>query len=114
MASTYGNLGLVYAEKGEWDRAIEFYQSSLAITEKMGDWLTSANQYTNLGVVYLKKDRAEEAKPLLARAYLIFAKVGSPSAKSAASALVRACGSVEKANAYLDKLAQQMQQAQES
>ena len=103
MASTYGNLGSVYARKGEWDRAIEFYERSLAVTEKMGDWVTSANQYVNLAVVYLQTNRPEQAKPLLARAYLIFTKVGSPNAQSAAAALVQACGSVEAANAYLEQ-----------
>jgi tetratricopeptide (TPR) repeat protein len=95
----------VYARKGEWDRAIEMYERSLGVTERLGDWVTSANQYTNLGILYLQTDHLEQAKPLLARAYLIFAQVGSPNAETAANALVQAFeGSVDAANAYLSQV----------
>jgi len=32
-----GNLGLAYADKGEWDTAIELYQKSLETMERVGD-----------------------------------------------------------------------------
>jgi tetratricopeptide (TPR) repeat protein len=107
MAQAWGNLGLVYAGKEEWDRAVEYYQRSLEVTEEFGDRLTSANQYINLGSLYLQIDQAEDAKPLLARAYLLFSQLGSPHANTAAQGLVEACGSVGAANAYLAKLVEE-------
>ena len=115
MAQTWGNLGNVYQQQGAWDRAIAMYQKSLAITEKMGDWVTSANQYGNLGILYLQTDRPDEAKPLLARATLIFAQLGSPNQQIAANALVQAFdGDVDAANAYLAQVAEAMQETDES
>jgi tetratricopeptide (TPR) repeat protein len=96
---------LVYADKGEWDRAIEMYERSLEIDERVGDVHGMASTWTNIGLVYLQTDRAEEAKPLLAQAYLVFAQLGSPHAQAAANALVQAFeGSVDAANAYLSQV----------
>jgi hypothetical protein len=42
---------------------------------------------------------------LLARAYFVFAQLGSPDAQMAADGLIEACGSVEAADAYLAQVA---------
>jgi len=107
MAQTLGNLGSVYLQKGEWDRAIEFYEQSLETKERVGDIHGMASTWTNMGLLYMQIERVEEAKPLLARAYLIFVQVGSPNADTAAQALVQACGSVEAANAYLARMVEE-------
>ena len=63
MAQTFNNLGLVYKSKGEWERAIEFYQKDLEISEKLGDRHGMAQTFNNLGLVYQSKgewDRAIE------------------------------------------------------
>jgi tetratricopeptide (TPR) repeat protein len=104
-------LGSVYQKKGEWNRAIEMYERSLETFERVGDVHGMAQTWTNMALLYLETDRAGEAKPLLARAYSIFAQLGSPHAQTAASALVRACGSVDAANAYLAQLAQEQPDA---
>jgi len=49
MARTYNNLGNVYAEKGERNRACEFYQKSFDIYEKVGDIHGIAQTWSNLG-----------------------------------------------------------------
>lgn len=105
LSGVYNNLGLVYADKGEWERAIEFYQNALETMERVGDIHGMAQTFGNLGLLYLQTDQTEEARPLLARAYLIFAKIGSPHAETAARALVQACGSAEAAEAYLAQVA---------
>ena len=64
-----------------------------------------ASTRTNLALVYMQTGRQEEAKPLLARAHLVFARLGSPHADTAAQGLVQACdGSVEAANDYLARV----------
>jgi tetratricopeptide (TPR) repeat protein len=106
-AQTFNNLGLVYAGKGIWDRAIEMYKRSLEIYSRLEDIHGTAQTLGNLGLLYLQTERMQEAKPLFARAYSIFAQLGSPHAQTAANALVRACGSVDAANAYLTQLTQE-------
>ncbi|VFN02669.1 MAG: Tetratricopeptide repeat-containing protein [Candidatus Kentron sp. G] len=72
-------------------RALEFYGKSLAITERIGDQHTSANQYFNLGTLYRDTigDR-EEARANLERAKAIFEQVGdAPNAQKAARALLQ-------------------------
>jgi len=75
--------------------------------ERVGDIHGMASTWTNMGLIYLQTDRIEEAKPRLARAYLAFARLGSPHADTAADALVQACGSAEAANAYLAQMTEE-------
>jgi tetratricopeptide (TPR) repeat protein len=42
------NNAIVYWRKGEWERAIEFYQKSLDIYEKVGDIHDMAQTWDNL------------------------------------------------------------------
>jgi tetratricopeptide (TPR) repeat protein len=55
LASTYNNLGTVYADKGEWDLAIEYHEKGMKIFEALGDRYGLASTYHNLGNVYAKK-----------------------------------------------------------
>ena len=61
-----------------------------------------AMTWTNIAMLYLQTDRPEEAKPLLARACRVFARIGSPHLGTANDALAVACGSPAAAQAYLD------------
>jgi tetratricopeptide (TPR) repeat protein len=108
VALTSGQLGNTYSRKGEWDRAIECYQQSLTALGRLDDIHSMAHTRTRIGGLYLRTGRAEEAKPHLRRAYLVFSHLGSPHADTAARALVEACGSVEAANAYLAEQFQQV------
>ena len=51
VASTYGNMALVYNEQGKYALALEFYEMSLAITKQcMGEnHLEVALTYGNMG-----------------------------------------------------------------
>jgi tetratricopeptide (TPR) repeat protein len=55
------DLGLVYKAKGEWDKAIEYYQRGLAIFEKVGDELGMASILNNLGELYRVKGEWDKA-----------------------------------------------------
>ncbi|MFM6658109.1 MAG: tetratricopeptide repeat protein, partial [Microcystis panniformis] len=46
------SLGNAYNSLGEYQKAIEFHQQSLAITREIGDRKGEANSYNNLGNVY--------------------------------------------------------------
>ena len=108
MAQTFNNLGLVYADKGEWDRAIEMYERSLETLERVGDVHGMAATWTNIGSVLLGTNRIDEAKPLFAQAFLVFSQMGSPNAQQAGNGLVQTFdGDVEATNAYLAQFAEQ-------
>jgi tetratricopeptide (TPR) repeat protein len=107
MAQAWGNLGSVYLQKGEWERAIKMYEQSMEVFNRIGDVYGMASIWNNMALLYLEIDQVEEAKPLLVRAYSTFAQLRSPEAQNAANALVQACGSVDAANAYLAQLAEE-------
>ena len=89
---------------------VEYYrinQKSLKTKDRVGDVHGMASTWANLGLLYLRTGRAEEGKPLLARAYRVLVQMGSPDAQAAAQALVRTCGSQEAANRYLAQIAQE-------
>ena len=78
MASTYGNLGLIYLTRGELDRAEEMHKKSLAIEEKLGRLEGMASDYGNLGSVALLRGDLAGAQKLWTKARDLFAKVGMP------------------------------------
>ena len=55
------SLGNVYYSLGEYQKAIEFYQQSLAITREIGDRGGEAYFYGNLGAVYQSLGEYEKA-----------------------------------------------------
>ena len=71
-----GNLGLAYADKGEWDRAIELYQQSLVTLERLGDAHGMAQTYNNLGVVYHSKGEWDKAIELYQQSLVTLERVG--------------------------------------
>jgi len=68
LAHTYGNLGLVYADKGEWDLAIEYYEKSMQIKEALGDRYGAGVTLSNIGRMYLDRSDPMRAKENLEEA----------------------------------------------
>ena len=90
----------------EWARAIEFYQNALHTMERVGDIHGMAAIYGNLGNFYHAQGDTEQAANYMARAYIIFARLGAvPEAQQAAGLLVGILGSLEAANEYLAQVA---------
>jgi len=69
-------LGMVYHDKGEWDKAIECYQRSLAIREKVGDEHEIATTFNGLGEVYRVKREWDKAIEYQQRSLAIWEKMG--------------------------------------
>ena len=63
VASSYNNIGLVYANKNEYDLALQYYFKALQIyKELLGEKHTSvAKGYMNIGNVYAKKNEFDLA-----------------------------------------------------
>ena len=55
-------MGIFCKDKGEWDKALEFYERSLKIDQELGDKQGISNSYNNLGILY--KDKGEWDKAL--------------------------------------------------
>jgi tetratricopeptide (TPR) repeat protein len=70
------DLGLLYRDKGEWERAIEYYERSLAIKEKVGDEHGMATTFNNLGEVYRVKGEWDRAIEYYEKDLAICKKVG--------------------------------------
>ncbi len=52
LALLYNNVGLIYKTKGEYDKAIEYYQKNLKIQEEIGRTLNKAMGMSNIANVY--------------------------------------------------------------
>lgn len=52
LALLYNNIGVVYKNEGEYDKAIEYYQENLRISEESGNILNMARSHNNIGNVY--------------------------------------------------------------
>ena len=76
MAQTYNNLGLICARKGEWDRAVEFYERDLEISGLVGDRHGMARTWGNLGAVYLRKGDWGRAVELYRRSLEVLEQLG--------------------------------------
>ncbi|MEM7133188.1 MAG: tetratricopeptide repeat protein [Chloroflexota bacterium] len=104
MAQTYTNLGSAYEKKGDWDKAIAYFEKSLPIDAKIGDNHGMAITMTNMGILLIKQQKNDDAKPLLAQAYVIFAQTSAPETQWAGGNLVKACGSPDAAAAVLQQM----------
>ena len=76
MAIAYNNLGLVYAHKGEWDTAIDYYQKDFEIFEKIGDAHGMAVTWGNLAEAYCGKDDIGTALDYCNNSFEILEKMG--------------------------------------
>jgi serine phosphatase RsbU (regulator of sigma subunit)/Tfp pilus assembly protein PilF len=52
MALLFNNVGVIYKNTGEYDKAIEYYQENLRIQEELGSILNMALSRANIGNVY--------------------------------------------------------------
>lgn len=45
------NLGSIYTNRGDWDKAEEYYRKSLEIEEEIGNIRAVGQIYSNLGIL---------------------------------------------------------------
>jgi tetratricopeptide (TPR) repeat protein len=69
----YGMLGLAYENKGEYDKAIGYYEKSLAIQLKTleADHPSVGTTYNNIGLAYLNKGEFDKALGYLEKSLAI-------------------------------------------
>ena len=74
MAGTHNNVGNVYADKGEIDKALEYYNKSLTIRlNTLGDnHPSTADTLYNMGLLHKSQDDPITATEYLNRALVIY------------------------------------------
>jgi len=107
MASALGNLGIVFMDKGELEKAREYYEKALEIHRELGNKLGMANQLGNLGNVFMDKGELEKAREYHEKALEIHRelgnKLGMASALGNLGNVFRQLGELEKAREYHEK-----------
>ncbi|MCK4765148.1 MAG: tetratricopeptide repeat protein [Candidatus Aminicenantes bacterium] len=78
IAETLIGIGNIYLHKGQYDLAFEQYKESLEIKEKIGDIYGLAVSFGQLGKLHFEKEDFLEAFRYFIKAFIIFAKLGSP------------------------------------
>ena len=75
-AASLTSLGNVYYSLGEYQKAIEFHQQSLAITREIGDRGGEAKSYNNLGNVYYSLGEYQKAIEFYQQSLAITREIG--------------------------------------
>ena len=70
------NLGEVYSSLGQYQKAIEYHQQSLAIAKQIGDRSGAAVSINNLGVAYKNLGQYQKAIDLFQQSLVIFQGIG--------------------------------------
>ena len=55
IGRAFFNIGLIYTNKGEWDKALECYFKDEKISKELGDKARLGGRYNNIGAIYAKK-----------------------------------------------------------
>jgi tetratricopeptide (TPR) repeat protein len=65
-ATTYNNIAIIYDQKGDYQKAVEYFQKAIEISERYGDYHTASIIKINFGDTYRKmKDYKKAEKYLL-------------------------------------------------
>jgi len=100
------DLGLSYQDQGDWERAIAYYEHSLALKEKVGDEYGMAPTFHDLGLVYQYKGDLDKAIEYHERSLAIVEKIGDEDGMSrilnSLGDVYQARGDWEQAIAYYE------------
>ncbi|MCJ7777505.1 MAG: tetratricopeptide repeat protein [Sedimentisphaerales bacterium] len=77
-AAVLGNLGVIYRDRGELDKAEEMHNKALEIDKKLGRLEGMASQYGNLGLIYQTKGELDKAEEMYNKVLNIEEKLGRP------------------------------------
>jgi tetratricopeptide (TPR) repeat protein len=71
-----GNLGIAYADLGQTERAIEFYEQQLGITREIGDRRGEGSALGSLGNAYVVLGQTQRAVEFYEQVLPIFREIG--------------------------------------
>jgi serine phosphatase RsbU (regulator of sigma subunit)/tetratricopeptide (TPR) repeat protein len=91
LAGAVNNEGYYYKEQGNIGKALEFYEKSLKIDEKLKNSEGVAMSLNNLGTLYLQQGLTEEALMYFEKSRLIYIKSNNKYGKSLAINNIAGC-----------------------
>ncbi len=80
ISASLHHIGMIYQDKGDINAALAQYRQALEIEEKIVDIAGAAKTMGMMGKLYFQKQEFETALKHFIQAYLVFSKLGSPSA----------------------------------
>ncbi|HXC05632.1 MAG TPA: SpoIIE family protein phosphatase, partial [Bacteroidia bacterium] len=61
LSSVYGNIGVIYGNQDQYEKALENYSAALAIKLEIGDKQGAAKSYDNIGTIYQSQGKFQKA-----------------------------------------------------
>jgi len=72
----YHNLGMTFADRGEWDQAINAFEYCLKLADEVEDKQLHALTYLNMGKTYVRQNKLGKAKKFTEKALKKFKRMG--------------------------------------
>ncbi len=76
LATTYNNIGAIYNQKSEWDKALEYFDKSEKICIEIDDRASLATIYSNIGAIFDNKGEWNKALEYYDKSEKICIEVG--------------------------------------
>lgn len=77
MGQSYNNFGTLYFEKGDYEKAVQFFNKGYLLRKNFGEkWSSVTESEINLAKTYLKLGKPQEAERLLQQAYAVAREKG--------------------------------------
>ncbi|MDE5084377.1 MAG: CHAT domain-containing protein, partial [Trichodesmium sp. St18_bin1] len=106
-ATTLNNIGLVYITIGQAQKALEYYEKALLISEEVGARSQEATTLSNIGLVYITIGQPQKALEYYEKALLISEEVGARSQEATTlnniGGVYHSIGKPQKALEYYEK-----------
>ena len=77
VATTLNNIGLIYRDKKEYEKALATFDEAISIDTAIGSKWGMAYDYRNKGLTFLKLDQPKKAAQLFDQAYEISTAIGN-------------------------------------
>ncbi|MHA1911141.1 MAG: tetratricopeptide repeat protein, partial [Candidatus Kariarchaeaceae archaeon] len=75
-ANLFNSKGVIYRQKGELDKALNYYEKSLIIKEEIGEKRGIALSLNNIGIVYYQKGEIDQALEYYKKSLIIKEEIG--------------------------------------
>ncbi len=72
LSKAYNNMGSLYGQQNEYDKAMPYYQDALKLKEESGDTRGAAQTRCNIGLIYLHRNKEKEAYDCFQSALTVF------------------------------------------
>jgi tetratricopeptide (TPR) repeat protein len=75
ISTSNNNIGMVYWNKGNYDKALKYYLTSLKIDEELGNQTGMASSYNNVGLIYWSQEDYDKALDNFTQVITIYSQI---------------------------------------